>query len=151
VQCRYDIRFSIAYRNVGVAVLMNMFANMSVSFLLPFVTLQGTHGDSAWFKQTTFTVLSWRPDGAAAISHKIISELLWWVYRSVRVNQMPQDSTDGVLYRIFPRPSSGSSLWPLSPLSFGTTGRPKTKYPCIFWLKIRKNHTINWTWSAWCA
>jgi hypothetical protein len=50
------------------------------------------------------------PDGAAAISHKIIGELLWWVYRSVRVNQMPQDSMDGVLYRIFPRPSSGSSL-----------------------------------------
>ena len=78
------------------------------------------------------------PDGAASISHKIIGELLWWVYRSVRVNQMPQDSMDGVLYRIFPRPSSGSSLRPLSPLSFGTTGRPKSKYSCISLSKVKE-------------
>lgn len=138
--------FSILYRSVVVAKLMNMFANMSVLFWL-----HNWHCAFCYFARNSrrFRVIQTNniyclaaeghsePDGAAAIPH-IISELLWWVYRSVRVNQMPQDSTDGVLYRIFPRPSSGSSLWPLSPLSFGTTGRPKNKYSCTLLSKVKE-------------
>lgn len=122
---------------------------------VPFVTLQGTHGDSAWFKPTTFTVLELKATqslmgllpsrtrssanycgGCRDLSGSTRCRRIQWTVFCI-------GSSRGPLLGLH------CDLCLLSPSAVQVG--PKISTLVYVWMKLRKNRIINWIRSAWCA